>query len=420
MQLIRSTIMGLLAGSALALAAHPAHAADAPSFTLRYGVLAGLTGEPAASGQAWNEAAKLGVEQVNAALKGLGIDGIKAELIDSQDSQGTPQAGVEAAQKLVQIDKVNVIVGDFYSSVTSAAATAVAIPNKVLVFTGGTSPSLAKLNSGPVPYLWQPVAADDVQGRVLAKIIGDQLGAKAKINVAARNDAYGANLSNIFKQAWTEGGGTIPELIVYNPQQPTLDTEAQQLMRGEPDGWLFVDFCQTFEKLAQPMIRTGQWDAGKSFGSDTLNDCQTRGSKNYPGMRAVQANASSGASFPAFKALFEKEAKQGVAFQPFVAESFDSVFISFLAALKAGSADPTRIAAEVVPVTNDPGTAFNFEKLGDAIKAVLAGEDIHFMGATGPLNFSANGRVNALVYDIWQHQPDGSAAVVQTISLEGK
>ena len=188
---------------------------------------------------------------------------------------------MEAAQKLVQIDHVSVIIGDFYSSVTTAAATAVTIPNQVLIFTGGTSPALTKLNTGSVPLVWQPVAADDLQGRVLAEVIGDVLGKTAKVNVGARNDAYGANLSAVFKDAWTKGGGTIPKLIVYNQQQPTLDSEAQQLVEGNPDGWLFIDFCNTFEKLALPLTRTGKWDPAKSFGSDTLNDCAGRGSKNY-------------------------------------------------------------------------------------------------------------------------------------------
>ena len=67
--------------------------------------------------------------------------------------------------------------------------TSVAIPNQVLMFTGGTSPALTKLNTGPTALIWQPVAADDMQGRVLARIIGEELGKGAKVNVAARNDA---------------------------------------------------------------------------------------------------------------------------------------------------------------------------------------------------------------------------------------
>src|SRR5262249_30228540 len=123
----------------LAAGATLAFAADA-SFTLKYGVLAGLTGDPAPSGQGWNASAKLGIDYIAATLDRMKLSGLKVELTDSQDSQGTPQQGVEAAQKLVQIDGVNVIIGDFYSSVTSAAATSVAIPNGIIMFTGGTNP----------------------------------------------------------------------------------------------------------------------------------------------------------------------------------------------------------------------------------------------------------------------------------------
>jgi ABC-type branched-subunit amino acid transport system substrate-binding protein len=412
-------LFGLLAPMAAAAlaAAQPANAADL-SLTLKYGVLAGLTGDPAPSGQGWNEAARLAVDQAAETLKALNLSGISVVLADSQDSQGNAQAGVEAAQKLVQIDRVNVIIGDFYSSVTSAAATAVAIPNGVMMFTGGTSPALTKLNTGPTPLLWQPVASDDTQGRVLARIIAEALGKTAKINVGARNDAYGTNLSAVFKEAWLAGGGTIPKFVIYNHQQPTLDSEAQDLAQGEPDGWLFIDFCQTFEKLALPLGRTGKWDPAKSFGSDTLNDCQSRGSKNYPGMRATIANASSGTSFPAFKALFEQKAKPGVKFQAFLAESFDSVFVALLAALEAKSSEPAKISEHVVSVTNDPGTPYTFEQLDLAIKAVLDGKKIHFIGATGPIQFAPTGRVTATAYDIWQHKPDGSSAVVSTVKFQ--
>jgi hypothetical protein len=91
----------LFAAGAVALAT-PA-IADATSFTLRYGVLAGLTGDPAPSGQGWNEAARLGIETIAQTLKSMGLNSIQVLLADSQDSQGNPQAGVEAAQKLASL-----------------------------------------------------------------------------------------------------------------------------------------------------------------------------------------------------------------------------------------------------------------------------------------------------------------------------
>ncbi len=397
--------------------AFPVSGATPVSFDLKYGVLAPLTGNSAAAGQAWNEAASVGIKYVTATLKKLDLPDIHVVLADSQDSQGNTQTGVEAAQKLVKIDGVNVVIGDFYSAVTSAVATAVTIPNRVLEFTGGTSPALTKLNTGTPAFLWQPVAADDVQGRVLAKIIAAALGPHARINVAARNDAYGTSLSAVFKEAWTSTGGTIPVDLIYDPTQPTLDAEAQKLVQGNPTGWLFIDFCQTFDKLAFPLARSGKWDPKKSFGSDTLNDCKSNGAQSFPGMRATQAYPAGGASFPAFQALFEQDAGQRTKFQPFTAEAFDSVFVSFLAALEAKSAEPAQIARYVVPLTNPPGTAYTFQQLDAAIKAVMTGQKIRFEGATGPLNFTDSGRVAATTYAIWQVQPDGSSKVIKVVNF---
>ncbi len=111
-----SIVVGVLAAVAWLVPAHRALAQGNVSFTLKYGVLAGLTGDPAADGQAWNEAARLGIDQIAETLKRLNLAGIKVELADSQDSQGSPQPGVEGAQKLVNVDHVQVIIGDFYSA----------------------------------------------------------------------------------------------------------------------------------------------------------------------------------------------------------------------------------------------------------------------------------------------------------------
>jgi branched-chain amino acid transport system substrate-binding protein len=344
---------------------------------------------------------------------------LKATLVDSQDSEGNPQRGVEAAQKLVSIDHVNVVVGDLFSSVTSAVAPAVIVPNQVLEFTGGTNPSLTKLNPAGGPMLiWQPVAADDIQGKVLAKLMGDAFGKTATVNVGIRNDAYGTGLSDVFKTAWTAQGGKIGKDVTYNPTQPTFDTEAQQLVDGNPDAWLFTDFCQTFAKLVGPLQRTGKWDGARTWGGDALTN---RGlsvpEAAVPGMRSVQANASAGSSFKDYQDLFQSNAQPGVTFSAFTAEAFDSVFIAFLGGVAAKSADPASISAQITKITNPPGRDYTFLQLNDAIRALLAGQQIHFNGATGPLNFEPGGRVTATAYDVWQVAADRSGSITQTVSF---
>lgn len=396
-------------------------AQDDLSLTLKYGVLVGLTGDAAAAGQAWNQAVVVGIDYLNEKLAAAGLgDRLKAELTDSQDSEGNAQRGVEAATKLVTVDQVDVIIGDLFSSVTSAAAQAVVIPNNVLQFTGGTNPALTDLNGDGPTLLWQPVAADDLQGRVLAKLMGEVLGADSTVNVAVRNDAYGTGLGEIFRTAWEEGGGTIGEFVAINPDQPTYDTEAQTLVNGDPAGWLIVDFCPEFAKLVGPLQRTGKWDPTRTFGGDTMIDCGAEVAEaGVPGMRAVQANASSGSSFKDYQALFESKAAEGTAFQAFTAEAFDSVFIAFLAAVAAKSDDPVTISEQVVGVTNPPGDEYTFLEIDKAVQALLDGKEIHFNGATGPLLFSDRGRVNATAYDIWQVGDDGRGQVTETMSFEG-
>ena len=400
----------------------PAVAAqDDFSLALKYGVLVGLTGDAAPGGQAWNQAVVLGIDYLNQKLADAGLgDRFQAILSDSQDSEGTAQRGVEAATKLVTVDGVQVIIGDLFSSVTSAAAESVVLPNNVLMFTGGTNPALTELNGDGPTLLWQPVAADDLQGRVLAQLLGEALGADATVNVGLRNDAYGTGLGDIFRQAWEEGGGTIGEFVTINPTQPTFDTEAQQLVAGEPAGWLIVDFCPQFAKLVGPLQRTGAWDPTTTFGGDTMIDCGAEVAEaGIPGMRAVQANASSGSSFTDYQELFQAEGDPNINFQAFTAEAFDSVFIAFLAAVAAQSDDPVAISEQVVAVTNPPGEAYTFLEIDQAVQALLDGEDIHFNGATGPLLFDKNGRVTATAYDIWQVGEDGRGQVAETIQFDG-
>ena len=390
------------------------------TLNLEYGVLVGLTGDAAASGQAWNQAVVLGLGHLNAKLAEAGLgDRLSAVLADSQDSEGNAQRGVEAATKLVTVDQVQVIIGDLFSAVTSAAAQAVVIPNNVLMFTGGTNPALTELNGDGPTLLWQPVAADDLQGRVLAQLMAEALGADSTVNVAVRNDAYGTGLGDIFRQAWEAGGGTIGQYITINPDQPTFDTEAQQLASGEPAGWLIIDFCPQFGTLAGPLTRTGAWDPARTFGGDTLYNCGDQVPEGSTlGMRTVQANASAGSSFPDYQELFETEGDPNIDFQAFTAEAFDSVFISFLAAVAAQSNDPVAISEQVVAVTNPPGDAYTFLEIDQAVEALLAGEDIHFNGATGPLLFNDQGRVTATAYDVWQLGADGTGEIVETIEFE--
>src|SRR3954464_10711808 len=108
-----------LLGGAAALAALPAlPRALAQGAPIRIGTLTPLTGAGGPYGPVMVKAVKAVVDQVNAAG---GVLGRKIELV-SEDDQTNPEAGVRAARKLIDVDKVSAILGTWASAVTMAVA----------------------------------------------------------------------------------------------------------------------------------------------------------------------------------------------------------------------------------------------------------------------------------------------------------
>jgi branched-chain amino acid transport system substrate-binding protein len=382
--------------------------ADVPELDLKVGTLVGLSGDLAAGGQPWEQSVKVATDDLNARLEAMGLgQQLKVTYIGAEDSQGNATSGIEAAKKLVEVDGAEVVVGDFFSSVTLATGESVFIPNEVLNFTGGTSPDITSLNEKTgSTWIWRMTPPDNIQGPTLAKLVAQELGPDATLNIGARNDAYGTAYAKAFADAWTAGGGKINENVLYNPNQPSFDGTAQSLASGDPDGWVIIDFCGTFAKLKGPLQRSGTWDPKRTFTGDAMLNCPAPGNAEQ-GMRGLIGDISSGESAAGYERVFKQYATPGTAFYGYNAQAFDAVYVAFLAALKAGSTDPTAIRDQLQAVTNDPGTSYTFEELDKAINDVLAGNDIHFQGASGPIELTAVGDPASARYQIWEATPDG-------------
>ena len=122
--MLRSLGKIVLAGVAAAVLASgvPAQAADDE---VKIGLLFDVTGPVANFVPPMLDAAKLAIDQVNA--QG-GILGGKKLVSIVADTQGSPQVAVDAANKLVNAEKVSVVVGALLSGTTLASAQSVIIP----------------------------------------------------------------------------------------------------------------------------------------------------------------------------------------------------------------------------------------------------------------------------------------------------
>ena len=368
----------------------------APEFELKLGNVMSFTGDLAPYGPPIDLGARIAADIVNESLERVGVTGVTAEIVASEDDQTDSAPGVEAATKLVQSDGVQVIIGALASTVSLAIAESVAVPNQiVLISPASTSALLTGLEDDG--FVWRTPTPDTIQAQLLVKLMGEAFGPDATINVGARNDAYGAGLAEAFGALWQEGGGTIGKTILWNPDAPTFDTEAQDLASESPDGWLIVDFPETYAKFGPALVRTGEWDITRTFTTDGLalaaKDVKKLGKELTEGMRGTRPNpgVTPAPAADAFDAEYLERDTEGIGRGTFDAQAFDAVMIAFLAALQAGSSDPAAIRDNLQAVSGPPGTQYTFEELDDAINAILAGEDIDYEGASGSVNLDENG-----------------------------
>jgi branched-chain amino acid transport system substrate-binding protein len=391
----------------------------APSFELKIGPVLPLTGDLASFGPSQAEAARIAVERIQEALESAGVEDVTVTLLDVEDDGGRSQAGVEAATKFVQTDQVNVILGTMASSVTIPIAESVTIPNGVVQITPtSTAPEITELDDDGLVF--RILSSDTLQGSALVDAVADAFGSDATINVGARNDAFGTALKQLFEQGWEDQGGAMGQSVTWNPEAATFDTEARRLAGGNPDGWVIIDFPETFAKIGPALVRAGGWDPSKTFMTEAMRNADELtkiGAQATNGLRGTAPTSEDAPAREAFDELFTQEAPDA-SLTGFEGASFDAVMLAFLAALDAGSSDPDDVKGSLQAVSGPPGDKYTFENLDQAVAALLNGDDIDYEGAWGPIDFDDNGDPGSAIYEVWRF--DGSeVSTEKTFTFSG-
>ena len=371
----KALLVGAIAAAALASVAATAGSAassrsnvqaKACSFELRVGDVLPFTGDLAAYGANLDRAVKLAVTLQNAALKSAGLKGASVKLVGSEDGQTQASASVEAATKLVKVNKANVIIGEMASGATIPMAQSVTIPsNVVLISPTSSAPQITLLKDKGLVYRTYP--SDALQGKVLAQAALAKFGKGATINIGARNDAFGSALQALVVSQWKKLGGNVGATVSWNPDQANFDTDAQKLVEGNPAGWIIIDFPDTFEKFVPSLVRSGKWSASKTLMTEALRNATELDKIGEP--------------------------------------------------VKACSSAPGKIKANLRAVSAAPGKKVTFINLGAAVKTLAAGKDVDYEGAFSPVDFDANGDIGSAVYEIWQYNGAGQIATLKTITF---
>jgi len=225
-----------------------AHAQGTPAPTkeaLKFGLAMPLTGSQALFGADQVKAAQWAVEDINA--KG-GIDGHPLEMV-LLDTQADPRLGINAVNRLVNVDKVPVF-GTAWSAVVKSVAPIANRSQVVELSVGANSPDIAKL--GDYVYTTYPLA--DVDVRAQARYAHDTLKKATAAVLYIHNDS-GIEGARIYRDSFKEAGGKVVAFEAYDAQATDYTGAILKVRAANPDiihiQGLVADLPQVVAQLRQ-------------------------------------------------------------------------------------------------------------------------------------------------------------------------
>jgi branched-chain amino acid transport system substrate-binding protein len=191
---------------------------------IKIGVYNSLTGANAYGGQLELEGTQLALDEYPEVL------GRPISLIVVDNKTDTVEAA-NAVTRLIEQDKVSVIIGSYGSSVSMAGGE-VAETAKIPVV--GTSPTNPLVTQGK-KYYFRVCFIDPLQGAGAATYAVKTLGVKkAAMLIDIAND-YSVGLGNFFQQAFEKLGGTIVSQMNYQAGDQDFTAQLTELISKEPE-----------------------------------------------------------------------------------------------------------------------------------------------------------------------------------------
>ena len=404
----------MLIAAALAVAlCGPARADDCQ---ITIGVVMGLTGPAGEYGQAGAKSVEMAFRDLNDAG---GPHGCKL-VADTRDSQSQGALAVDAANQLVQLKKVPVIIGGIISSVSIPILTSVTSPSKIVqVSPASSSPTLTTLGrEGKTNGMFfRTITSDALQGTAAAKYALDQ-GFK-RIAVIHVNNDFGVNMFDEFAKAYEALGGEIVSVTPYNEKQSSYDAEATKAIASNPDGLYLIATPVDGATIARAWISQGgppkfllndgmnSPDFIASVGAKYLNDAYGTSSGTSPTASTEYFNAN----YKAFSGGIDPSS-------PAADRAYDAGAIVGLAVAAAPTQEPAAIRDAIYKVTSGNGEVIHAGKadFAKALELLKAGKPISYEGVIGPVSFDQYGDITG-PFRLWKIV-DGKVKTIGEMSTD--
>jgi branched-chain amino acid transport system substrate-binding protein len=226
---------------------------DKQQETVRIGAVLPLTGDMASYSAPLKRGMDLAVKEIN--CKG-GINNAQLQVI-YEDDRGEAKTAISAYRKLVDTDKVPMVIGGMFSVSTFAIAPLAEKEHKVLL--SPTASAIELTTAGD--YIFRIYPSDIYDGIFLAQFAYNELQAK-KVAVIYEQVASVVAIANKFKSDFESFDGEIVTFDGYNSDVKDFSSVIKKVSNANPD---IVFIPGNLNPMANLLIQTKQLGLKKQF-----------------------------------------------------------------------------------------------------------------------------------------------------------
>lgn len=385
----------------------PSAESKASEKKVKIGALMPLSGVLSPYGQATQKAILLAAQQINQAG---GILDKEVEIV-TRDSKTDTTSGVDAAKKLILIDKVVAIAGPMHSEIAMAVAEGVSVHRKVVTISpSATSPQLTECNDED--YLFRTCPSDSLQGVILGQFALDQ--GYESLSFIYVNNSYGKGLADATGDWFEQDGREVLAKIPYATGKTSYQGEIRQATKGDPDSVALIGYPENGVKILRQAVSGGY--TGKFLFPDGMRDpsiVENVGTQFLNGTYGTNPGSKKTPSKVTFNQTY-KEEYGSLPPKPFMPNGYDATVVISLALEKAGSVDSVAIRDNLRSIANPPGEKIyaGVDEFKEALQLLEQGKEINYEGAGGSVDFNKDGDVVSPI-NVWKIE-DGQIVTVRT------
>ncbi len=338
---------------------------------VKIGVVLPLTGPIAAFGQTSKGGLDIAYAQNNKLKNG---DTVKLVVLDDR---GDKVEAATAVKRLLDKDKVTVILGEVASSNSMAMAPVAEKAKTPMITHASTNPRVTRGKK----YVTRACFIDPFQGAVMAKYALDN-GMKNAVVVTDAKQDYSVGLSKAFKKAYTGAGGKVAKTVLINSGDKDFNAQVATIKAANPDIIAFTGYypeAALLVKQARAMGVKAPFIGADGVGFPELVKIGGKDAEGFMYTDHFNEAAASSAEAKAYVDAFHKKYnKPADSMGALAADAYGMILSAMNACIDAGKAsdDKECINANLRGTKGYKGITgvITINENGDAVKSAVVNE----------------------------------------------